>query len=79
LEIFKIKISENKNILSVRSAVMAIELMMVISMAMASDVVIIVFLSLAVGWGVKKNEFFLKIRLKGKKNEFFCVVGKKKN
>jgi len=58
LEIFKIKISENKNILSVRSAVMAIELMMVISMAMASDVVIIVFLSLAVGWGVKKNDFF---------------------
>jgi hypothetical protein len=53
---------------------MAIELMMVISMAMASEVVIIVFLSLAVGWGVKKNEF-LKIRLKGrKKMNFFCVV-----
>jgi hypothetical protein len=39
---------------------MAIELMMVKSMAMASDVVIIVFLSLAVGWGVKKNEFFFE-------------------
>jgi hypothetical protein len=46
---------------------MAIELMMVISMAMASDVVIIVFLSLAVGWGVEKKMNFLKIRLKGKK------------
>jgi len=66
LEIFKIKISENKNILSVRSAVMAIELMMVISMAMASDVVIIVFFVISRGMGVK-NEFFLKIRLKGKK------------
>jgi hypothetical protein len=58
LEIFKIKISENKNILSVRSAVMAIELMMVISMAMASDVVIIVFFVISRGMGVKKNEFF---------------------
>jgi len=57
LEIFKIKISENKNILSVRSAVMAIELMMVISMAMASDVVIIVFFVISRGMGVK-NEFF---------------------
>jgi hypothetical protein len=58
---------------------MAIELMMVISMAMASEVVIIVFLSLAVGWGVKKNEF-LKIRLKGrKKNEFFLRCVKKLN
>ena len=55
---FKIKISENKNILSVRSAVMAIELMMVISMAMASDVVIIVFFIISRGMGVKKNEFF---------------------
>ena len=57
---------------------MAIELMMVISMAMASEVVIIVFLSLAVGWGVKKMNF-LKIRLKGKKMNFFCVVEKKLN
>ena len=55
---------------------MAIELMMVISMAMASEVVIIVFLSLAVGWGVKKNEFFLKIRLKGKKMNFLRCVKK---
>jgi hypothetical protein len=54
---FKIKISENKNILSVRSAVMAIELMMVISMAMASDVVIIVCFVISRGMGVKK-EFF---------------------
>jgi hypothetical protein len=58
LEIFfKIKISENKNILSVRLAVMAIELMLVISMAMASDVVIIVFFVISRGMGVK-NEFF---------------------
>jgi hypothetical protein len=37
---------------------MAIELMMVISMAMASDVVIIVFFVISRGMGVKKNEFF---------------------
>jgi len=55
---------------------MAIELMMVISMAMASEVVIIVFLSLAVGWGVKKMNF-LKIRLK-EKNEFFFALWKRK-
>jgi hypothetical protein len=36
---------------------MAIELMMVISMAMASDVVIIVFFVISRGMGVK-NEFF---------------------
>jgi hypothetical protein len=47
-----------KNILSVRSAVKAIELMMVISMAMASEVVIIVFFIISRGMGVKKNENF---------------------
>ena len=61
-EFSKKKIEElklvRKNILSVRSAVMAIELMMVISMAMASDVVIIVFFIISRGMGVKKNEFF---------------------
>jgi hypothetical protein len=58
LEILKLKVK--KDILSVRSAAMAIESIMVISMAMASEVVIIVFLSLAVGWGVerKKMNFF---------------------
>ena len=57
---------------------MAIELMMVISMAMASDVVIIVFFVISRGMGVKKNEFFSKIRLKEKKMNFFALWKKVK-
>jgi hypothetical protein len=57
---------------------MAIELMMVISMAMASDVVIIVCFVISRGMGVKKNEFFSKIRLKEKKMNFFALWKKVK-
>ena len=50
---------------------------MVISMAMASDVVIIVCFVISRGMGVKKKNF-LKIRLKGKKMNFFALWKKVK-